>query len=50
MMTEDRPASMMGRDACGAIAETINRQIVAGKRPNWGMAEVLPVQRIEGAD
>ena len=41
---------MMSRDACGAIAETINRQVVAGKRPNWGMAEVLPVQRIEGAD
>lgn len=41
---------MMGRDACGAIAETINRQVVAGKRPNWGMAEVLPVQRIQGAD
>jgi hypothetical protein len=41
---------MMGKDACGTIAETINRQIVAGKRPNWGMAEVFPVQRIEGAD
>lgn len=41
---------MMGRDACGAIAETINRQVIAGKRPNWGLAEVFPVQRIEGAD
>ena len=41
---------MMGRDACGSIAETINRQVIAGKRPSWGMAEVLPVQRIEGAD
>jgi len=41
---------MMGRDACGSIAETINRQVIKGKRPNWGMAEVLPVQRIEGAD
>lgn len=41
---------MMNRDACGSIAETINRQVIAGKRPNWGMAEVLPVQRIEGAD
>ena len=41
---------MMSRDACGSIAETINRQVIAGKRPNWGMAEVLPVQRIEGAD
>lgn len=41
---------MMNRDACGAIAETINRQVIAGKRPSWGMAEVLPVQRLEGAD
>lgn len=41
---------MMGKDACGSIAETINRQVIAGKRPNWGMAEVFPVQRIEGAD
>lgn len=41
---------MMGREACGSIAETINRQVIAGKRPNWGMAEVLPVQRIQGAD
>ena len=40
---------MMSRDACGSIAETINRQVIAGQRPNWGMAEVLPVQRIEGA-
>lgn len=41
---------MMGKEACGVIAETINRQVIKGKRPNWGMAEVLPVQRIEGAD
>ena len=41
---------MMSMDACGVIAETINRQVIAGKRPSWGMAEVLPVQRIEGAD
>lgn len=40
---------MMNRDACGSIAETINRQVIAGQRPSWGMAEVLPVQRIEGA-
>jgi hypothetical protein len=41
---------MMSKDACGIIAETINRQVIAGKRPSWGMAEVCPVQRIEGAD
>lgn len=41
---------MMGKEACGTIAETINRQVIKGKRPNWGMAEVHPVQRIEGAD
>lgn len=40
---------IMGKDACGSIAETINRQVIAGKRPTWGMAEVMPVQRIQGA-
>ena len=45
---EFHASPMMNRDACGIIAETINRQVIAGKRPNWGMAAVLPVQRIEG--
>lgn len=39
---------MMNQQACGFIAETINRQVIAGKRKNWGMAEVVPLQRIEG--
>lgn len=40
---------MMNQQACGVIAETINRQVIAGQRKNWGMAEVVPLQRIEGA-
>jgi hypothetical protein len=39
---------MMSQEACGLIAETINRQVLAGKRKNWGLASVMPVQRIEG--
>jgi hypothetical protein len=39
---------MMSEQACGVIAETINRQVIAGQRKNWGMAEVIPLQRIEG--
>lgn len=39
---------MMSQQACGVIAETINRQVIAGKRKNWGLAEVVPLQRIEG--
>lgn len=40
---------MMDAEACGAIAETINRQVIAGQRKNWGMAEVRPCDRIQGA-
>lgn len=40
---------MMSQQACGVIAETINRQVIAGKRKNWGMAEIVPLHRLEGA-
>lgn len=47
-----RCSPMMNREACGFIAETIARQIAEGTRSDrrgWGMPEVLPMQRIEGA-
>lgn len=43
-----RASPMMSQQACGLIAETINRQVIAGKRKNWGLADVVPLQRIEG--
>jgi hypothetical protein len=36
----------MLRDACGICAEAINKQIIAGQRRDWSIAEVVPLTPI----
>lgn len=34
---------MMSRDACGMMAEAVNKQILTGQRRDWMKAEVYPM-------
>lgn len=36
----------MLKDACGLIAEAVNKQILSGQRRDWSVAEVVPLTPI----
>lgn len=36
----------MLKDACGLIAEAVNKQIIQGQRRDWSVAEVVPLTPI----
>lgn len=36
----------MLKDACGQIAEAVNKQIISGQRRDWSVAEVVPLTPI----